>query len=79
MFKYSQDRLPVSLILFLTSLDFCVYLMVNNVWALVVYWWAMLIPKLNICAWNHHHQHTSTFHSKILNRILEFFYAFGPI
>jgi len=75
VFKYSQDRLPVTLILFLTSLDFCVYLRVDNVWALVVYWWTMLIPKLNICAWNHHHQHTSTFHSKILNRILEFFYA----
>ena len=75
MFKYSQDRIPVALILFLTSLDFCIYLLVDNIWALVVYWWAMLIPKLNICAWNHHHQHTSTFHSRILNRLLEFFYA----
>jgi fatty acid desaturase len=28
-----------------------------------------------ICAWNHHHQHTLTFHVKSLNRILEFFYA----
>jgi fatty acid desaturase len=75
VFKYSQDRLPVILILSLSALDFAIYLMVDNVWALVVYWWVMLIPKLNICAWNHHHQHTSTFHSKILNRLLEFFYA----
>jgi fatty acid desaturase len=75
VFKYSQDRLPVSLILLLSAVDVAAYVWMDNVWALCSYWWIMLIPKLNICAWNHHHQHTNTFRAKRLNRMLEFFYA----
>lgn len=35
----------------------------------------MILPKSQICAWNHHHQHTPTFRYTFANRILEFFYA----
>lgn len=42
---------------------------------LFAYWVLMIFPKMLICAWNHHHQHTGTFRIKLLDRILEFFYA----
>jgi len=35
----------------------------------------MILPKSQICAWNHHHQHAPTFRFTVLNRIMEFFYA----
>lgn len=35
----------------------------------------MILPKAQICAWNHHHQHAPTFKHTLPNRILEFFYA----
>ena len=35
----------------------------------------MIFPKMLICAWNHHHQHTGTYRIKLLDRLLEFFYA----
>jgi len=63
------------LILLLSLIDFCLYLWVDDPWVLFAYFWLMIIPKLNICAWNHHHQHLSTFRNKYLNRALEFFYA----
>lgn len=75
MFRYSADRLPVSLILSLTLLDFVLYFTVDNPWLLLGYYLVMIIPKGCICAWNHHHQHTKTFHQTPLNRILEMSYA----
>ena len=75
IFRYPQDRLPVILILLLSALDFCLYFLVDNTGVLIAYFFLMVIPKLNICAWNHHHQHLNTFRNKPLNRILEFFYA----
>ena len=63
------------LVLFFSAIDFSVYLLVDNVPLLVTYMLAMILPKGVICAWNHHHQHTMTFHQKALNRLLEFFYA----
>ena len=75
MFKYSADRWPVSLFLGISAIDFGLYLLCDNVAILVGYWLLMIIPKGKICAWNHHHQHTSTFKKKYHNRILEFFYA----
>ena len=35
----------------------------------------MIIPKACIAAWNHHHQHTRTFHWTVPNRVLEVLYA----
>jgi len=75
VFKYSADRLPVALILAVSVLDVIVFLIVENIWFLVVYWLFWLLPKGAMGAWAHHHQHTPTFYSPILNRLLEFFYA----
>jgi fatty acid desaturase len=75
MFRFSADRLPVLFVLAFSVLDFAIYFMVDNVWALLGYMFLMILPKGVVCAWNHHHQHTMTFHSKLMNRMLEFFYA----
>ena len=75
MFKHQADILPVSLILALTLVDFTLYFTVSSPALLAGYWLLMLIPKGVICAWNHHHQHTMTFHSAALNRLLEQAYA----
>lgn len=75
IFRHAEDRLPVTLILLLSLLDFALYFWVESLWVLAIYFWLMIIPKLNICAWNHHHQHLSTFRYKPLNHVLEFFYA----
>ncbi len=75
MFKNSADRWPVFFILSLSVLDFSLYFLVNNPYVLGVYFYLMIIPKSQICAWNHHHQHAPTFRYTLPNRILEFFYA----
>ncbi len=75
MFKFPEDRLPVAIILSVSLIDFGLYCLCENVLFLFIYWLVMIIPKGKICAWNHHHQHTHTFKSKFLNRLLEFFYA----
>lgn len=75
MFKHSADRIPVTIILLASLLDFSLYLFVENIFILIIYFVLMILPKSQICAWNHHHQHTPTFRFKLANRVLEFFYA----
>lgn len=75
MFRYSADRLPVAIILAISCLDFYLYFAVQNTHFLLLYWVLLIFPKVQICAWNHHHQHTRTFRFKPMNRLLEFFYA----
>lgn len=75
MIRYSADRLPVTFVLMLSAIDFSVYLLVDDVFWLLAYILFMVLPKGLVCAWNHHHQHTRTFYSAFLNRVLEFFYA----
>jgi fatty acid desaturase len=75
VFKYAADRLPVTIILLLSVLDFSLYFIVENVWLLAAFWLVMIVPKGNICAWSHHHQHILTFKQKWLNRVLEQFHA----
>jgi len=75
LFKYAADRLPVTIFITLTIVDFLLYFLVQNIWIIVGYWLVMILVKANICAWNHHHQHIATFKQKSLNRILEFSYA----
>ncbi len=75
MFRFPEDRIPVAIILSISCIDFFLYFNIENPYALVSYWIVMIIPKGKMCAWNHHHQHTFTFRSKALNRLLEFFYA----
>ena len=74
-FRYPTDRLPVTIILGLTGLDFLMYFLVDNLYVLAAYFIVMIIPKGCICAWNHHHQHTKTFRQTFLNRVLELSYA----
>lgn len=59
----------------LTIIDFIIYFTVDSIALLIAWFLVMIIPKACICAWNHHHQHTMTFRSKPLNRLLEFSYA----
>jgi len=75
MFRFSADRIPVLLVLTVSLIDFAVYFAVDSIAWLGGYLLLMIIPKGLISAWNHHHQHTMTFHARPLNRILEFFYA----
>lgn len=75
MFKQAADRLPVTLILLISLIDFSLYFYLENIWILIAYWLLMIVPKGVISAWNHHHQHCHVFKSKAMNRILEFFYA----
>ena len=75
MFRFAADRFPVACVLTVSLIDFTVYLLADNIWWLAGYALLSIIPKGLICAWNHHHQHSVTFHAKFLNRILEFFYA----
>ncbi|NKB38599.1 MAG: fatty acid desaturase [Gammaproteobacteria bacterium] len=75
MFKYSEDRMPVFIILSISVVDFYLYFQLNNPWLLALYWAIMIVPKGKLCAWNHHHQHNYTFKFAALNRLLEFFYA----
>lgn len=76
IFRHSADRLPVSIILFLFACDLAVYFFVENVWLVLTWMVLMIIPKICICAWNHHHQHNLTFKSNFLNRCLETVYTF---
>lgn len=51
------------------------YFLVENIWILLAYFLAAILPKGCFCAWNHHHQHRSTFYSVFLNRLIELSYA----
>lgn len=75
VFRHREDRLPVALILATSAVDLCVYLLVENLWALVAYFLFMVVPRGIISAWNHHHQHVPTFRSAALNRALELVYG----
>lgn len=75
LFRHREDRIPVIIITALSILDFTAYFVIDNLWLLLCYWLLMIWPKGVICAWNHHHQHTPTFKSATLNRLLEQIYA----
>ena len=75
MLRFKADLIPVTLILSLTALDFVLYFTLDNIWLLSAYFVLTIIPKGCICSWNHHHQHTRTFKSTVLNRIMELSYA----
>ena len=75
MFKFAADRIPVTIILLVTLLDFLVFFITENIWIFAAYLLIMIVPKACISAWNHHHQHAQVFKQKALNRVLELFYA----
>lgn len=75
-FRYSADRGPISLILSLSFFDFIIYFFVQNLWFVAAWALLVMIPKICVCSWNHHHQHVPTFRQRGLNRLLELAYAF---
>lgn len=76
MFRYKEDRIPVAIFVAYFALDVCVYLTVDAIGLLVLWYLVGIIPKACIAAWNHHHQHVFTFRRPILNRLLEVVYGF---
>jgi len=59
----------------LFAIDVAVYLFVDF-WPAVLAWGLLsMLPKGGVCAFNHHHQHVSTFHKAWANRLLEIQYA----
>lgn len=75
LFKYRADIGPVVFFsaIFLTDLLFFLF---GKSPTLILAWSLISLPaKFAACAWNHHHQHLHTFHSKILNRLLELVYT----
>ena len=68
-FKHAEDQIPVACILALSTLDFFLYFTASNPHLLGLYFFAMIVPKSQICAWNHHHQHAPTFLRSSLNRL----------
>lgn len=75
MFRYAEDRLPIIVITLIFVLDLLVYASVDNPLWLFAWTLVGVVPKGNICAWNHHHQHTAVFKHAPLNRALELMYA----
>jgi len=75
LFRHKEDRKIVAIAVSLTLLDFCMYFALSEVWMFAVYWLLMIVPKGLIAPWNHHHQHSMTFRSPVLNRLLEVSYG----
>ena len=76
IFRYKVDIFPITIIVWFFLLDIFVYFFVLNIGFLIVYTLISILLKGFICPWNHHHQHTPTFFSPVLNRILEVVYWF---
>lgn len=77
-FRYKIDRLPIAIISSIFFIDLLVFFtntgstpLIVLTWFVVSFWF-----KMNICPWNHHHQHCPTFHQKPLNLILDFIFGF---
>ncbi|MEW5738873.1 MAG: fatty acid desaturase [Myxococcota bacterium] len=75
MFRYREDVVPVVVLLCVFSVDVTVYAFVDAWWVLLPYGLLSLLPKAGACAFNHHHQHVSTFTHWLPNRLLELVYA----
>jgi fatty acid desaturase len=75
VFRYSEDRLPVALIVLLFAFDLAIYALVDAWQALLLWTVVGAIIKAHVCAWNHHHQHVATFEVAWMNRALEVVYG----
>lgn len=75
MFRYREDVLPVLVLLCVFSVDVAVYAFADAWWLVLPYGLLSLLPKAGACAFNHHHQHVSTFTHWLPNRLLELVYA----
>ncbi len=59
----------------LFAFDLYVYLTVDSILWLMAWTTVGAVIKAHVCAFNHHHQHVSTFEVGFLNRALELVYA----
>jgi fatty acid desaturase len=75
-FRHRADRPYVFLFVLLFAVDLTVYALVDNPWLVVGYLVASIFPKAAVCAFNHHHQHVTTFHQAWANRLLEVMYFY---
>jgi len=76
IFKYSADRLPISIFSALFLIDLSVFFLVDH-WLPILIWSMLTLPvKVAACSWNHHHQHVPTFRYRLFNRFLELVYTF---
>lgn len=71
MFRHPEDRVPVLLISLLFCVDVAAYLLIDNWLVFSLYAIFSMFPKAGVCAFNHHHQHVSTFHFAWANRLFE--------
>lgn len=74
-FNYKADRVPFFIIITYFIVDIIIYLNVDSVLFLIIWFLLGIWPKGNICAWNHHHQHCLTFKNSFFNRLLEIMYG----
>jgi fatty acid desaturase len=75
VFRHPADRIPVAAFASIFAVDVAAYLLLDNPVWLTLYFLAGILPKGAVCAFNHHHQHVSTFRKPVLNRALEIMYA----
>lgn len=75
LFKQKADRLPVIIFFSYFLVDLFVYITIDSIPFLIIWFLLGIWPKGNICAWNHHHQHCFTFNNGFANRLLEIMYG----
>lgn len=75
LFRYREDRGPVACFLVLFAVDVAIYLTVDSLWLLLLWFGVGILPKACVCAYNHHHQHVPMFLAPALNRALEIVFA----
>lgn len=76
LFRHPEDRIPVLLFACVFALDLLVYFLARSWWVPILWVALWAIPKGWISAWNHHHQHVSTFRYALPNRLLEIVFGF---
>jgi len=75
VFRHKEDIVPTAIFCALFLIDIAVYMSSDSIPFLGMWTLLCLAPKACICSWNHHHQHVHTFHSTLLNRLLELVYS----
>jgi fatty acid desaturase len=76
LFRHRADRPYVFFFICLFAADLTAYALIDDVGLLVLWFLLGILPKGAVCAFNHHHQHVTTFHQAWANRLLELMYFF---
>jgi fatty acid desaturase len=75
VFRYAADRPYIVAFIGLFLLDLTAYLTLDHPLVLLLVFGIGIFPKAAVCAFNHHHQHVTTFTWEPLNRLLELMYV----